>query len=80
MSRSTESMMCGTATEEACVRALSKMVFVKEVFEVGIIALKEASWIAYSPDDIAIVDVAILGFPGYTGAEEALASCSTMGF
>jgi hypothetical protein len=50
------------------------MTFVKNVFELGMIALKEASWIACSPDGVALIDVAGLGLPGYAGAEDVVAS------
>jgi hypothetical protein len=54
--------------------ALYKMDFVGDVFEVGMIALKEASWIACSPDGIALIRVASIGFSGCVPDEEALAS------
>jgi hypothetical protein len=38
------------------------------------ITLKEASWIASSPDGVSLIDAAGLEFSGYSGDEEALAS------
>jgi YqaJ-like viral recombinase domain len=72
--RSTEAMMRGTANEEACVSALYKMYFVGDVCEVGMIALKVSPWIACSPDGIALIRVASIGFSGCVSDEEALES------
>jgi hypothetical protein len=73
-SRSTEAMMRGTVNEGACVSALAKLAFVKTIFEVGMIALKEAPWIACSPDGIALIDLEALGFVQDAGGTKELAS------
>jgi hypothetical protein len=80
--RSTEAIMRGTANEESCTSALSEMDFVGDVFEVGMIALKEAPWIACSPEMIALIRVASIGFyrcvpdEGYLANVEIKASVS----
>jgi hypothetical protein len=72
--RSTEAMMRGTANEEACMSALSEMDFVGDMFEVGMIALKVAPWIACSPEMIALIRVSSIGFSGCVPDEEDLAN------
>ena len=56
MFRSTEEMMRGTANESAALAALSAKPFVKAVFECGMLAKSNASWLACSPDGIALID------------------------
>lgn len=54
---STEPMMRGTANENAVLSALRAMQFVKGLFEVGMLALKDARYLACSPDALALINM-----------------------
>lgn len=57
---STEAMMRGTANEKFVVSGLSRMPFVKAVFDVGMMSMKNARYLAGSSDGIALVDLQTL--------------------
>jgi len=54
--RSTEPMVIGSKNEEAVLRSLSQMPYVKHVFNVGLLESNRAHWLAASPDAIALVN------------------------
>ncbi len=55
--RSTEVMKRGTANEGAVLHALGKKPYICDLFEVGMLAHKEHSWLACFPDALALVRV-----------------------
>ena len=60
--RSTEAMMRGTANEVAVFAALASKPFVRAIYECGMLGQKFDSWLACSPDGVALLDVSLLSF------------------
>lgn len=56
--------MRGTANEKAAFLELEAKPFVKGVFQLGMVARKEESWLACIADGIAIIDHTVLGLDG----------------
>lgn len=59
--RSTEAMMRGTANESAVLGAVCNKDFIVAAFECGMVARKDADWLACSPDAVALIDANALG-------------------
>lgn len=53
--RSTKPMMQATANEHHVVNAFMKKLFIHEFFEFGMIGMKNSTWIAFSPEQIALI-------------------------
>jgi YqaJ-like viral recombinase domain len=68
--RSTEAMMRGSRNEPSVMNALERKDFVKCLFEVGMIAKKGKSWMACSPDGIAVIDLNKI--PEFNSNEQSL--------
>lgn len=75
-SRSTEPMMRGTANEGAVMSSLNGRDFVKCIYECGMLGKKNETWLACSPDGIAIIDLSLLGMArdGVLDGQLAIAS------
>lgn len=54
---STEAMMWGSTNEPAVLSALKSQEVIKVVFEVGILSMKNACYLACSPGAVAFVDI-----------------------
>jgi hypothetical protein len=50
-----QSMVIGAKNEAAILTAFSKLSYVKGVFECGLLENKQHSWMAASPDGVAVV-------------------------
>lgn len=53
--------MRGTVNEKAVLKSISIEPFVEVVFEVGMLAMKDARFLACSPDGIAVVKKSYFG-------------------
>ena len=62
--------MQGTTNEKAAFLELESKPFVKGVFELGMVARKEESWLACTADGIAVIDHTVLGPDGLTERNE----------
>ena len=74
--RSTEPMMRGTANGSTVLSSLSSLSFVKCIYECGMIGKKNETWLACSPDSIALIDTCVLDLSNenITGGELSIAS------
>lgn len=57
---STESMMRGTVNEPAVMSALAALDFVDSIFDVGMMAIRDAKYLACSPDAVAFLTLSKL--------------------
>lgn len=75
-SRSTETMLCGTANEDAGIAVVSRKPFVINVFQCGMLARKEMDWVACSPDGVALIQKNKLSFSSSNAASDGLVIAS----
>jgi hypothetical protein len=57
--RSTQAIVIGAKNESAVFQALSKLSYVRSIFEVGLLENKTYPWMATSPDGVAVVGFAL---------------------
>ena len=61
--RSTEPMVIGSKNEQAVLKSLNEMPYIDQLFNVGLLESKMASWLAASPDAIALANFDVEGTP-----------------